>query len=713
MVPRHLLCFLITAADLAVSQPGSVAEDAGYSDSEGSTESSSESASTNHATRQDVNAKTANFNTSPAVASPPSSLPESSVVSTLLPPFTLISSTSRLTSSQGNSDTLSTAVIPTGAVTQAYTPDDRSSMLIRGDLPPFTESEERLEDISGLLFSPRADVIFTPNNEPPESTPKTTEESLRDVMPSQDLEVEITVPTSTVAMNDNTIDLTSMKEYNDVTVAISTITKFMATTITDFDLREESFTETVTENSKFVATDLFTDSVTSHTSLSRELQSSWVWFFIVLRGNCLLINMDNSNVLVSDFITSFTLLLLYNKDNIVVNSLTCSGDTMNVNMSVGSASSPNFEEDLKTLLSHKNLRIDLHNASFYIESYETKRTLIFETKSDLEKEHFGMLYLILGSVGVSLLCTVFAGIFFVIYKRYQLKRARFNVDASDKRLSQSPRSLHHKMEMDHTVRFSDTLTYSVNIYKSCSDLRSPDFYDQYGSIDSKTNSPKALTNAKVKEKKNLSNWGSNSFKGNHQDTWLGNASISGEEINTLTNVNTINSFKNDTTEQEEECLNPLFRENQYIPRLGKSTIREENIPVPSSCPPTPAITNDVLRRMDDLISKPFSSSIPNISTKPRANLDCTCSTIPSTPFTNKTAAATTATVNSDVSSPSYTTTTTSSNTASQRVAPRTATSAENLCLTRITFLDLRVWSRLAKALPYRPLVQPTGKQKPA
>nr|XP_045616980.1 uncharacterized protein LOC123769775 [Procambarus clarkii] len=558
-------------------------------------------------------------------------------------------------------------------------------------------------------------IPMTPANEP-----ISIENSFVTQSPAGGLEADFHSLARTVSIKENTSVLASVMALNDVTDSLKITVELKETTISSFSrLHEEDHTENVADTSKFASIDVHSDGLTPHTSSFQELYDSRIWFFIVLRGNCHLVKLDNTNVLASDFITSFSLLLLYSKDKIVVHSIECSGVKMTVNMTIDSSYYPNCEEDLNTLLSHRNLRIDLHNTSFYIESYETRRTLIFETKSDIEKDNFNILYLILGGVAVSIIFIIFAAIIFVIYRHLVLKKTKFNLGTLDTILSESPRS--YKMEVDHTVRFSDTDTYYVKMYKSCSDLSSLDRYDQYGFIDHPTatiqSSPQASTNKKKSNRSiKQSHGGSYNLENRHRNLWLGRPTHAGDEIMTIRNVNILNPYDCNMREQEES-LNPLLTNGSPNSRLETTAAHTDDNIDSSPCPPSVAPQNDVLKRMDDLISTTFSNSIPNITADPVG--DTTYRTaysnvIASLPAGNlNTITTTTGDSNFYPASYSSNTNTPSYNTAASNVTPTSKTSAENLCLTRITFLEMRVWPRRTAAQHNFPLLKDSGKPKPS
>ncbi|XP_042211211.1 mucin-5AC-like isoform X2 [Homarus americanus] len=551
--------------------------------------------------------------------------------------------------------------------------------------------------------------------------PSPADRLLSDQPPGSETSTTERTPTPTSPSREREADGDEDTRAEDVTVDPRLTSE--GTTVTGLDLLTEgSHTEAVTETT---STQSVTTGVLTTYSSFLDLHDSWVWFLIGLRGNCPLVDFTNSYILFSDFITSVSSLLLYNKEHIVINTLSCSSNKMMVNMSIDPISYPNCEGDIRTLLSHKNLRLDLHNASFYIESYETKRTLIFETKPDVHEDGYKILYLTLGGVGVSLVCIVFAGIFFAIYQCTGTRNGKFNIEAADKFLPESPRSLRPKMEMDHTLRLADTHTYTVNMYKSYSDLSSQDLYGSSSSPDflesARESSTKASTNTmKPKKKKKSGNGGLGNLETHHQELWSESLTQTNEEFMAIRSVNTLaSSFRGNENDPDKESLNPLLMNGRANQELGTTTkAPAEDNPIPLICPSTPAIPKGVLQRMDDLITNTLSNSSPNITTgvntaKPAhsalegaytaaAYSNTTINMSSSTIFTTTTAAATTTT-----------TTTTASSTERKAAAPPTTTaSAENLCLTRITFMEMCIWPQHSATLPDLPLFLQSSSEKP-
>lgn len=542
------------------------------------------------------------------------------------------------------------------------TPEERQPTVVRGDLPPQLDSEEVVGNVTGLLFSPPEDVDPAPSG-PPHNDTAASQTSSIGPGPSGDL-------------GGNTSELE--ESFQEVTDVADPVGESEGPAVSDLDyLFEGTHTPAAQDVSKAVTS----DAMSVNTPSFQGLRDKWTWFYVVLRGNCFPVDLNNSNVLFSDFITSFSRLVLYDEDHIEVDSMACSGQKMTVNMSINSIFYPECEGDLQTLRSHRNLRIDIHNSSFYVESFETKRTLIFETKPDIEEDHSDVLYLTLGGVGVSLMCIVFAGILFAIYQYCVLRKAKL-VFAQENYPPDSPRSLRPKKDKDPRVKFSQSRTYTVNMYKSYNDLSSGDLYSPLDSRDSsgtKDNSSKASTNSKTPKK---TNGGKGDFTGfpKHQQLWSESLTQSTEEFMTLRNVdNNTSSFKGVAKEPDKESLHPLLLNGRPSQRSDKTTETPDALPTPPTCPASPSIPKGVLKRMDDLISSNFSNSSPNISTN-GAYVSAYSDTMinkSSSPNSN---------TNPD-SSRASNTNTSSSSTSGRKAASRVPpTSAENLCLTRITFL---------------------------
>ncbi|KAK4289808.1 hypothetical protein Pmani_037251 [Petrolisthes manimaculis] len=267
-----------------------------------------------------------------------------------------------------------------------------------------------------------------------------------------------------------------------ITSTVSTSSSTSSST-TDMSSNPRVSTSSLTSVSETVSSGLSRSSSysTTETPSYLGLQDQWVWFFLLLRGdNCRAIDNTNTSALFSDFASAFSSLLLYSKERVQVDGMACRDDRLTVNISVDSAYYPNCEADLKTLLEHKNLRVHLHNASFYIESYETKRSLIFETKPDLEVDKSEILFMTLSGVGVSIICIFFAAALFAIYQQCTSRRSNKMVisGTTAKFLPDSPRSLRPKMDMNQGVRYTGTHSYTVNMYKSYGDLSCQELYDE-------------------------------------------------------------------------------------------------------------------------------------------------------------------------------------------------------------------------------------------
>ncbi|XP_066945873.1 uncharacterized protein [Macrobrachium rosenbergii] len=474
--------------------------------------------------------------------------------------------------------------------------------------------------------------------------------------------------------------------------------------------------------------------ITVFTSSPLHLHDKWTWFFLILRGDCHFVDLKHSYILFYDFVKSLSALLLYNREHIIVDSMTCSGRRMTVNMSIDSLYYPNCEKDLRTLLSHRNLRVDLHNASFYIHSYETKRTLLFETKeAHSEKKDPYVLYVTLGGVGISLVCIFFAGGLFAMYQCLVVRKNRAGqTDLSSRYRAESPRSLCPKYEIDQSMSFSDQRTYSVNMYKSYTDLTAPDLYSHLGSPnhadqekEKVPNGPTILTkipkeknkkNKKKKKKKNNSNtpgiYGLNDCE-TYQEFWSESITQTNEDFLTVRNLNTMtSSFKTNVKESDSDSLYPLLKKKKKMmaapmpsPKKPSRVIDDFPLPPPpphpppppppppTTCPSSPVISKGVLERMDQLISDTYSNSTPDVTSANGYSRSYSNTTINiSSAFPGSSS------VPGGASKKNCTTTTTNSSSerapsvVDQRAPPpSTSASADNLCLTRITFMEMCVW----------------------
>ncbi|XP_068216257.1 uncharacterized protein [Palaemon carinicauda] len=486
----------------------------------------------------------------------------------------------------------------------------------------------------------------------------------------------------------------------------------------------KEYFDSITGFGHSVTTTELPEVITVFTSSPLQLHDKWTWFHLILRGDCHFVDLRHSYILFYDFVKSLSALLLYNREHIIVDSMTCSGRRMTVNMSIDSIYYPNCEMDLRTLLSHRNLRVDLHNASFYIHSYETKRTLMFETKEDTnEKKDPYVLYITLGSVGISLICIIFAGGLFALYQCIAMRKNKtIQTDIGPRYRGESPRSLCPKYEIDQSMSFSDQRTYSVNMYKSYTDLTAPDLYSHLGSPNHTdqekekapnkatilTKIPKEKTKKKKKKKNNTSLYGLNDCE-TYQEFWSESITKTNEDYMTVHNLNTMtSSFKTNVMESDKDSLYPLLKKKMPIPVPKKPSKDDFPLPPPPShpppppppttCPSSPAINKGVLERMDQLISDTYSNSSPDITSngysRSYSNTTINYSSASSALFPS--VLASTTNVSLDSSKKKNPTTKAPDQTKPSAVAqkappPTTSSSADNLCLTRITFMEMCVW----------------------
>ncbi|KAK7063113.1 hypothetical protein SK128_001461 [Halocaridina rubra] len=586
----------------------------------------------------------------------------------------------------------------------------------RGDMPLQLDSEENMiEEITQPIYVRPISEDFIPH---------TALLQLNEANATHDISSESAVTLiKNTPMNESTTTLSAgVTEIKDTTVAetllVSTETPVLVkqipiveefTTTAHYDLSQVT-PEKPSEDKEVFSTTQTIDLITVFTPSHLKLHDKWIWFYLILRGNCYVVDITNSEILFHDFIHSLSDLLLYNREHILIDSMTCTHRRMTVNMSIDSLFYPNCEKDLRTLLTHKNLRLNLHDTSFYIHSYETKRTLMFESKQENGDEKSDILYMTLGGVGVSLIGIMIAGALFSIYQCCVVKKTKHHQRQNTKRfMCESPRSLQPKYEIDQSMSFSDQMTYSVNMYKSYSDLTVPDLYSHLGSPNSQESknetSPKKTTiltripKEKKKKKKCKKNYGLNDCEA-YQEYWSETVSQTNEDFMTIRNLNTMtSSFKGNMTESEKEVLNPLLKQGMPLLVPSKYTMPPEDLPPPppppppkpqsTTCPSSPAISRGVLDRMDHLIFNGFSNSTPDINTTHAY-----------------TAAISNATINMSSASSAILNTTTADTTnlnyhelppkALLKTAPLVETkvpssssaSAENLCLTRITFMGM-------------------------
>ncbi|ROT81877.1 hypothetical protein C7M84_024974 [Penaeus vannamei] len=439
----------------------------------------------------------------------------------------------------------------------------------RGDLPPSLDSEEDLGDTSDLQFTlPVEDQSQHNASEPAEGGP--LEESAREESPGG------TGPLTPVFLSLPVVE----GEFED---------SGSLNVTDDVDYSDERDTETVTEfTTRMETTPSLTNLVTVQTPVS-ETTHSWTWFYVILSGNCQRVNFNDDADLIADFIASFSSLLLYDREYIVVDSMSCSSDKMAVNMSVDSNIYPNCENDLGTLLSHRNIRIKLHNTSFYMESFETKRSLIFETKPEKKEDKPDILLFTLVAVGISLVCLLIAGL---VYAVYQCTRSKTPLSDPVKYLPESPRSLRPKFEAEQGVKASEKRPHGVNMYRSYSDLSAPDLYSHLGSFDSTGSARSEI--------------GLSDIAG-YEEMWTESLTETSEEFMTIRNLNTkASTFKTEIKESEKDSLDPLLRnihDNTSQEKDNKSVPPIDSTESSTNCPSSPSVAKKgVLKSLDDLIS---------------------------------------------------------------------------------------------------------------
>ena len=648
----------------------------------------------------------------------------------------------------------------------------------RGDLPPILDSEEETNDnnenyilrstqsmfmlgteafirnttdalndtknLQGTGDNPNAlpisSLYVIPANEDINDTSVLLEEEIQNF---RDPQVSREVSTTSTIKTTNTNELSTIRETKSPTTTtvspsetVTTTTSSTKTTNTPSGNSEaatplftpatdnghshnksKSYLDSLVEFGLLVPTTQPPEIITVYTPLPLQLDDKWTWFFMVLRGNCHFVDLTNSYVLFYDFVKSLSALLLYNREHIFIDSMTCSGRRMTVNISVDSLFYPNCEKDFRTLLSHRNLRINLHNTSFYIHSYETKRTLMFETKKeDVKEKKEEILYLTLGGVGISLMCILLASGLFVLYQCCIVKRRIINqTQVSNRFRAESPRSLCPKYEGDQNMRFSDQRTYSINMYKSYNDLTAPDLYSHLGSPsklvqerDNPANNTTVLTQIpKEKTKKNKKKKNNNCYGFNDCDTyqefWAESITHTNEDFMTVRNFNTTSSFKGSAKECDKDSLYPLLQKKKPKPPKKPLKVQDEYLlpppppppPPTTTCPSSPTISKGVLERMDQLISDTYSNSTPDITgngyLRSYSNTTVNISNASSAVFTNVMSEATSVSTESPLNAEVKTGTSPNKRkSASMERKPPSSTSAstDNLCLTRITFMGM-------------------------
>ena len=208
-------------------------------------------------------------------------------------------------------------------------------------------------------------------------------------------------------------------------------------------------------------------------------ENKWVWFKLLFIGDCEnLINVSMMK-LIDEFSESIFMLLKYKKNHIYVHSLECFNKLL-INISVDSNIYPKCEEDMQSLLYRNNIRVRLHNSSFYLQDMESKKSSIFSTKTEIVEYSPSALIFTFGAVGFALTFIVFAGFVYIILQCIRERRDRLYKKHTRYYLTEdSPRFMRSITE--EPSRLPTTVPYRVNIYKSLKDLSSPSLYNKEAS----------------------------------------------------------------------------------------------------------------------------------------------------------------------------------------------------------------------------------------
>lgn len=472
----------------------------------------------------------------------------------------------------------------------------------------------------------------------------------------------------------------------------------------------------------------------------------WLRVLVLLRGECDAVDMSDTEDVFKDFVMSFSSLLLYPKETIVVQNMKCQGSNLTVNLTVNTTQHPNCEADLATLIAHRNLRVNLHGTSFYIETYQTDISHIFETKPGRKHDRVKYLYMALGGVGVSLACVALAGVVFAGYQHCAVRRAKL-VFADDGNVyipgSSYRGHVRHK-ETDHRVRFADAHSFTVNMYRSYSDLSSPEIFQapkepseakrtrrareevweesisrtsqEYTSVsglssfrpDEQVLHP-LLLNGRANAGVETTGKGATGGKkgsasvGRKTDGKTGAGKIEEGKVvknrHSGTPVNTGDRFGTRGTGDNKDPGTGVTtgEESKKVPKKpkgkGKTTAPG---PPPHLSPPSPQVARDVLERMghlDEILAHALSTSSPDVNTHAHA----TVSVSELYTFTAAPSSTTTSTTSLFTHAPSprpqartqgQTGRVQESSAAPLNAPPPSSNSTESLCLTRITFMGM-------------------------
>ncbi|XP_045129858.1 uncharacterized protein LOC123515391 [Portunus trituberculatus] len=435
----------------------------------------------------------------------------------------------------------------------------------------------------------------------------------------------------------------------------------------------------------------------------------WVRVVAVLRGDCSAVNMSDTRRVFAEFVASLSSLLLYGRESVAVQAMACEGQRLAVNLTINAAQHPSCEADLATLAAHTNLRLALQGASFYLQAVHTERSHVFHTRPGRRHNGMRFLYMALGGVGVSVVCVGLAGLVFAVYHRCAARRDKlvFTDDRSAYTPASSSRGHGRRGEADHRVRFADSHSFKVNMYRSYSDLSSPDLFQ-----DLKDPEAKART------------------RRTREEVWEESFSHTSQEYTSVRGVADLtSSFRSD-----EPALHPLLLNGRpnpagdvvdaaartpkagdkpgtkspgtkpgVPPKPGGKAGREEGRPGvrkgegegrrdKASIPPgSPGVSRNVLERMDHLFASALTASVPDMDVTPS---HATVSVSELYSFTTLATPNTTSTSTSSL----YTHAPTPRphpppprSAGEGKAPPPVSGSSDSLCLTRITFMEMCVW----------------------
>ncbi|KAK8397416.1 hypothetical protein O3P69_004863 [Scylla paramamosain] len=457
-------------------------------------------------------------------------------------------------------------------------------------------------------------------------------------------------------------------------------------------------------------------------------EGRWLRVLALLRGDCGAVNMSDTRRVFGDFVASLSSLLLYGRESVAVQAMACEGQRLAVNLTINAAQHPSCEADLATLASHRNLRVGLHGASFYLEAVHTERSHVFHTRPGRRQDGMRFLYMALGGVGVSVACVALAGVVFAVYQHCAARRAKlvFTDDRSAYTPASSCRGRVRRGEADHHVRFADSHSFKVNMYRSYSDLNCPDLFP-----DVKDPEAKART------------------RRTREEVWEESFSHTSQEYTSVRGVSDLtSSFRSD-----EPTLHPLLLNGRPNPAgdvldtgartpktadkpgpkppgakpgpkpgakpgvapkpgpggkpggkpgteegrpggwKGEAEGRREKAPMPplSSPPGSPAVARGVLERMDHLFASALTASVPDMDLTPT---HATVSVSELYSFTTLAASTTTSTSSLYTHAPTPRpdpARTAGGEGGEDKAPPPVSASNDSLCLTRITFMEMCVW----------------------